>query len=483
MLTIRDCFNTCSLEQSALSLVSKVTYQPKKAFTSSVDEQDFWQFGRNIVKKVKSIQDQLSRHTYRFGPCKKITRKAKLNKVRDIYISNWSDKLVERWLNECLTIMLHKWFSRHSYAFRVEGVGLDSCIINVTRAAAKSDYFIKRDISQFFYSIDHDLMFEKLHTVVDESDYLFDLLSQRIRCEYVEHGEHKIASVGVPFGSSLAPVLANISLTDLDKEMNQFRVWYFRYSDDFLIAGTDAGETYKAGQHLDNSLREMKFDLKQSHYQNLSFVESKGFDRVRTVKHLGLEFHVDGTVKMAVEKQRKLINFYKNAFKRNKRKFKKGNLDQRLELAVGIANDVIKTRIRSAAIVDYYLKHVNDEVQLRNMDRIVMELLIGAVLNKKFRKRDFGTISPGKLRELGLMSLLHRNRLHRHGHLRVNFLSMYSNKVATRHEERMWKRKERIDHMRMSKKIKRQSRVSNGQVQQQAKAAQQQARAGSGKEA
>lgn len=460
MLTIEDCFRTHTIEESALNLLSKVTYQPRKAYTYSTDGQSFWEFGRRITDRVRSIKNQISEQDFSFGPCRKITRKTKLNKVRDIYLSNWRDKLVERWLNDCLLILLHKWFSRQSYAFRVEGVSLDSCIADVTKAVGRSRFFIKRDITQFFYTIDHDLMFEKLAAVVDKDDYLYRLLSQRIKYKYQtrEKGEEVLreAMVGVPFGSSLAPVLANISLTDLDKQIvRDYRVWYFRYSDDFLIAGTDPEETLRAGRDLDESLMGMKFGLKESHKQNLSFNQHPGFDNVRCFKHLGLEFDVGGTVRLSIEKQRKIVNFFKRALRREAKRIRKGKLDHRLGLAVEIINDVVEKRIRSAAIVDYYLKHVTDEVQLKNMDRIVVELLIGTVLDKKFRPRDFKAVPLGKLRELGLVSLLHRNRLHRHGHLRVNFLSMYSDKIATRHDANMCRRKERVDYMRMAKRVRK----------------------------
>jgi hypothetical protein len=469
MLTIESCFKTRSLEESALTLISYVAYQPRKAYTRSVDGETFWDFGKRVTSRVRSLRRQLERQEFAFGVCRKITKKTKLNKVRDIYLSNWRDKLVERWLNECLCILLHKWFSRQSYAFRVEGVGLDSCIDGITKAVRSSQFFIKRDITQFFYTIDHDLLLATLKTIVDENDYLFRLLEQRIRYQYQirdkKTGQNvtKTSTIGVPFGSSLAPVLANISLTELDKEVvRRHNVQYFRYSDDFLIAGADPDETLKAGRFLDESLASMKFGLKESHKQNVAFVDAPGFTQVKAFKHLGLEFHATGTVKLAVEKQRKIINFYKRSFKREKSRLRKGDLDNRLKLAVEVANNVIEMRIRSAAIVDYYLKHATDEIQLRNMDRIVIELLIGAVLGKKFRKKDFRAISPNRLRELGLISLVHRNKLHRHGHLKINFLSMYSDKIASRYDARMLSRKERVDYMRMSKKIRCEQEKEHG---------------------
>jgi hypothetical protein len=143
----------------------------------------------------------------------------------------------------------------------------------------------------------------------------------------------------------------------------------------------------------------------------------------------------------------------------DKRKYqikKAKGIDEKLKIAVEAVNDMVINRIRSAAIVDYYLKHVNDEVQLRNIDRLVAERVISATLQKKpFRPHDFRQIPFKKLRQFGLISLLHRNRLHKHGHLKISFLSLHNELVMKRYIEQMERRKERIEHMRMSRKIKK----------------------------
>lgn len=456
MITLEDCKKARTIEESTIFLVSKVTYYPRKAYTQSTDGVTFWEFGTNLLKKIKKIKEEIEKEKFNFLPFRKIKRKTKLNKIRDIYLSTWRDKVVDRWLNDCLGILLHNWFSKNSYAYRIEGVGLDSCISDVTRSVKRSQFFIKRDITQYFYTIDHEILLSKLALIIDKNDYLYELLRQRVHFNYEWKGKPEKAKIGVPFGSSLACVLANIYLTDLDKSVRQFKVWYFRYADDFLVASDSADQATLAAQHLDSGIADLKLGLKASHKQNLSYVDEPRFDKITRFKHLGLEFMDNGKVKLAVEKQRKIINFFKRSLKAKKTAIKKlKTIDEKLSMSVNVVNDVIHDRIRSAAIVDYYLKHVNDEIQLKNMDRIVTEMIISVILEKKFRKGDFRKVPYKKLRDAGLISLLHRNRLHRHGHLKVNFLSLYNEKVTNRHTYMMKKREERINYMRISKKIKR----------------------------
>jgi len=149
------------------------------------------------------------------------------------------------------------------------------------------------------------------------------------------------------------------------------------------------------------------------------------------------------------------MNIFKRAISTIKKKLTKiENLDDRLQFAITFVNDAILKRIRYAAIVDYYLKHVEDEEQLRAMDREAAELIISAVLGKPFRKKDFKTIPFKKLRKYGLISLLHRNRLHRHGQLNVPFLSMYNTILFERYQEGTKRRLERINQIRIARKLR-----------------------------
>jgi retron-type reverse transcriptase len=454
MITLDDCHKTRTIEESTIYIINKIAFIQRKGYTRSTDNQTYWEFATKILTKLKTIKNQLNNQTLHFAPYREIKRKTKPNKWRNIYLSTWHDKIIERWLSDCLNILLHKWFSNNSYAYRIEGVGLDSCISDVTRAIQHSQYFAKRDITQYFYTINHDILLSKLEQIIDKNDYLYTLLTNRIKFQYEHKDELRTATLGVPFGSPLACVLANIYLTQLDKEMRNYKIRYFRYADDFLICGTDGDEVRKATEHLDQSLTALKLTTKSSHTQNMSFIQHDGFELTNRFKHLGLEFMDNGTVKMAVEKQRKIINLFKRTLKHNKQIHQIKDDDQKLKAVIDTINDTVNDRIRSAAIIDYYLKHVNDDVQLRNMDRLIAELAISTTLNKEFRKGHFKLIPYKKLRNFGLLSLLHRNRLHRHGHLHINFLSMFNELIVKRHDHTMLRRAERIDHMYMARKIK-----------------------------
>lgn len=463
MFRLSDLEKVQTIQESTLSLLNSLVYQYGRAYVRSFDNQTYWGFGKDIVKTVKNIESRLRHRNYEFSPFLKKVRKTH-NKVRDIYIATWSDKIVDKWLNNGLSILLNHWYSPASYAYRINNYGIDSCMLNISKAMRIADYFIKRDITKYFYTIDHNILLSKLSELFDPDDYLFDLLKRRILFDYVEDNDTKRATVGIPFGSSLACSLANIFLTDLDKQMLKYKIWYFRYADDFLIAGTDSNVVLEAADHLDESVYNLKLTYKPSHKQNKSFVKTDGFEFVKSINHLGIQFHSDRVVRLSIEKFRKILNFYRRIIKVNKSKIHKKNGDDKLRFIINILNDVINIRIRSAAIIDYYLKHVNDEQQLKTLDKLIAELAITTALSKNsFKKGYFRQIPFKKLRDFGLISLLHRNRLHRHGHLHINFLSLYNDKLATRMDDAIERRRMRINTIKLSTACKNKNKeIPNG---------------------
>jgi hypothetical protein len=85
--------------------------------------------------------------------------------------------------------------------------------------------------------------------------------------------------------------------------------------------------------------------------------------------------------------------------------------------------------VRNVAILDYYLKHVDDEAQLRRLDRWLAEEVLSLVLGGH-KKGHFARISFEKLRAMGLPSLVHRRRLILRGKIESPFFIWQKQKIA-----------------------------------------------------
>jgi hypothetical protein len=88
---------------------------------------------------------------------------------------------------------------------------------------------------------------------------------------------------------------------------------------------------------------------------------------------------------------------------------------------VELAQHTIAAGVRNVAIIDYYLRHVSDEHQLKQLDRWLAEEVLSLTFGGGHRKGHFRALPFAKLRAMGLPSLVHRRRLLRHGHISSAF--------------------------------------------------------------
>jgi hypothetical protein len=137
---------------------------------------------------------------------------------------------------------------------------------------------------------------------------------------------------------------------------------------------------------------------------------------------LGLEFRADGRTGLSRDKSRKICNLFRYAFRRRAGRLRRlGSPEGRAQAAVAIARGTLEQGVRNVAIIDYYLKHVRDEAQLRRLDRWLAEEVLSIAFRNGHKKGNFGRLTFGRLRAMGLPSLLHRSRLIRHGHVQTSF--------------------------------------------------------------
>jgi len=238
-----------------------------------------------------------------------------------------------------------------------------------------------------------------------------------------------IAEVGIPFGSAIACLFANIYLTGMDRLIeNIAAVSYFSYADDILLLAPSRELALSARHTLESSLLELKLKMKASHSRDLALsaalqprCDDPAFTSAAEFRHLGLLFRADGTVALSRDKLRKIQNLFRFAFRRGRRRWKKiADPQAKAAALISLAAEAIGKGLRNVAILDYYLKHVDDHEQLRLLDRWLAEEVLASVFGGH-KKGHFRRISFARLRQMGLPSLVHRQRLIRRGKIESPF--------------------------------------------------------------
>ena len=433
----RDLYREAELYKAAVRVYTKPLFLWRKALNVSTDGKTLYDLAARGLNGLAGIHQQLRTEQFHFRPS--VGLKYNFNgRRRTLYIPPWEERIVDLLIYRLLNRKLHQWFSASSYAYRDHTYGLDRCqsrIATVLRSAQVPTYVVKRDISDYFPSVHHEVLLGQVAEHVDREDYLFQLISERVRFDYQdETGSHQ-ASVGIPFGCASACVFANVYLTGLDRAIESIPgIHYFRYADDLLVLSASADAAELAAERIRESLKKLHLVTKPSHEQNLLIAgkaagSDQQFRTVRGLRHLGLQFEVDGKVSLSRDKQRKVQNLFRFAFRRSRRRW--GRIQdprERARTLVGIACETIERGVRNVAILDYYLRHVTDTSQLTLLDRWLAEEILSCVFGGH-KKSHFAKISFAELRSFGLPSLVHRHRLIRHRKIESPFFIWQQQKI------------------------------------------------------
>jgi hypothetical protein len=425
-----DIYREADLYKAAVRLFTKPLFSWRKALFASTDKRDLYDFARSGLHNLAEIHRALTRKSFSFRPAVALHRNFR-GKRRTLYIYPWEERLVDLLLYRLLSARLHDWFSKNSYAYRLREFGLDRCqrkIAGIFAATEDPLFVVKRDIASYFPSINHDLLLAQLSVLVEPDDYLFHLLEKCIKFSYLDLGEKLNATQGIAFGTPTACLLANIYLTPLDRRFDALPgLKYFRYADDLLLLAPSRGTIESARACFEAGLMELQLRSKPSHEHNLllsrAAATAEGFESTGRIRHLGLEFRADGSVRLSRDKCRKICNLFRFAFRRKRAKLARiVDIRKRALFVIEAARHVLEQRVRNVAIIDYYLKHVGDEAQLRLLDRWLAEEVLSLAFGGGHKKSYFRQLPYHSLRAMGLPSLVHRRRQIQHGQIAAPFL-------------------------------------------------------------
>lgn len=189
------------------------------------------------------------------------------------------DRLIQQGIAQNLSDIFDPFFSEHSYGFR-PGRSAHQAVYQV-REYIREGYKIAVDIdlSKFFDRVNHDILMERVARRIKDKRVL-RLIGKYLRAGVVVNGRLQCTKEGVPQGGPLSPLLANIVLDDLDKELEKRGHKFARYADDFtiLVKSQQAGDRVLKSitRFLEKKLK-LKVNEKKSHVGPTSKSSFLGF--------------------------------------------------------------------------------------------------------------------------------------------------------------------------------------------------------------
>ena len=192
----------------------------------------------------EGIKQSLLEGEYQPSPVKRVEIPKDSGGTRKLGIPTVMDRVIQQAITQVLTPVFDPHFSESSFGFR-PGRSAHQAVRKVLKDIREGyRYAVDIDLEKFFDTVDHDVLMSRVSRRVKDKG-LLRLIGRYLRCGVVVNGRLNQTTKGVPQGGPLSPMLSNILLDDLDKELEKRGHRFARYADDLIILAKSERAAYR----------------------------------------------------------------------------------------------------------------------------------------------------------------------------------------------------------------------------------------------
>jgi len=276
---------------------------------AGVDEMTVAELRSYLKEHWPKIKEDLLASRYRPQPVRRVDIPKPGGKgMRQLGIPTVTDRLIQQALAQVLSPIFEVNFSDHSYGFR-PGRSAHMAVVQAQRYVASGKrWVVDIDLEKFFDRVNHDVLMARVVRKVKDKRILL-LIRRYLQAGVMDDGLVTVNERGTPQGGPLSPLLSNITLDDLDKELERRGHSFCRYADDcnIYVGSRKAGE--RTLESITNFL-ERKLKLKVNRQKS-----AVGRPWKRKFLAYSMTNHMEPRLKVAAESVRRLRKNLKETFR------------------------------------------------------------------------------------------------------------------------------------------------------------------------
>ena len=220
------------LTKENLNKAYKKVYQNKGA--SGVDGITVYEIKEYIQSNGDEILNQIRNRKYKPQPVRRVQIPKGNGKKRNLGIPTVMDRIIQQAMIQVISPIYEEQFSENSYGFR-PGRKCEQAVIKALEMINDgNEWIVDLDLEKFFDTVNQDRLITIIRRTIKDGDVV-SLIMKYLKAGVMENGKIKATKVGTPQGGNLSPLLSNIMLNELDKELEARELNFVRYADDCII--------------------------------------------------------------------------------------------------------------------------------------------------------------------------------------------------------------------------------------------------------
>jgi RNA-directed DNA polymerase len=187
-----------------------------------------------LLNHKDELLQSIIRGKYKPNPVRCVEIPKEGGKKRQLGIPTVVDRVIQQAIAQILSPIYEPLFSNNSYGFRPKRSAHDALKQCQDYITAGYKYTVDMDLEKYFDTVSHSKLIEVLSNTIKDGRVI-SLIHRYMNAGVIENGKFIETKIGVPQGGNLSPLLSNIMLNELDKELEIRGHKFVRYADDCMI--------------------------------------------------------------------------------------------------------------------------------------------------------------------------------------------------------------------------------------------------------